>query len=188
MANEAEDILTERHSHIIAHEYGIAPSTTKCERTIRTETDWHTLWLARKDRTVRCMVGYHGDYVRAKQFEGDPCTCCWSADKQWEDETVPKYVFCTLSGFEPPVEWLNTVFEPGEPVKEGVYLLEQQNAPDCTYEYLSDTVEIIWTPDDVTSTIIVKTHPDNIVRMDASAGGCFRRFQQNHCRAEIKCC
>lgn len=188
MANEAEDILTERHSHIIAHEYGIAPRTTKCERTIRTGTDIHTLWLCRKDGTVRCLAKYHGDQVRAKQFEGDPCTASCPLIKLNEDEIVPKYVFCALSGFEDPVEFLNTVFEPGEPIKMGVYLLKQKNAPDCTYEYLSEAVEIIWTPDDVESTILVTTKPDNIVRMTASAGGCFKRFRQNACHAEISYC
>lgn len=98
------------------------------------------------------------------------------------------FVFCSLSGFEDPVEFLNTVFEPGEPIKMGVYMLEQKNAPDCTYEYLDDNVEIIWTPDDVTSTLVVTTKPDNIVRMNASAGGCFKRFEQNGTRAEINYC
>ncbi|MBA7611616.1 hypothetical protein ES703_18844 [subsurface metagenome] len=180
-----EHVKTQQEAHIIAHEYGFAPyDPLKCEPVIH-DTDLWSLFFANTSNRVKCFTQYHRDQITATRLEGDPCTACWSADKLWEDETVPMVVFCTLSGFQDPVEFLNTVFEPGEPVKMGVYMLEQKNAPDCTYEYLDDDVEIIWTPDDVTSTLVVTTKPDDIVRMNASAGGCFKQFKQNHRRAEI---
>lgn len=180
-----DDIKTQQQANIIARQYGFAPyEPLKCERTIP-EGTVRTLFFANTPNVVKTTVKYDRDEAGAQFIQGDPCTACWSEDKQWEDEMVPKYVFCTLSGFQPPIEFLNTVFEPGEPIKMGVYMLEQKNAPDCTYEYLDDTVEIIWTPDDVESTLLVTTKPDDIVRMNAAAGGCFRRFKENHCRAEI---
>lgn len=173
---------------LLAHEYNFAPyEPLKYERVLPVNS-LGSHFLANTSNVAKCHVQYDPDEVLSTLVVGDPCTACWAAGKQWEEETVPKYVFCSLSGFEDPVEFLNTVFEPGEPVKMGVYMLEQKNAPDCTYEYLSDTVEIIWTPDDVTSTLVVTTKPDNIIRMDASAGGCFKQFKQNGTRAEINCC
>ncbi|GAI26082.1 unnamed protein product, partial [marine sediment metagenome] len=116
-------------------------------------------FLANTSNIVKGHIQYNPDEVVAKLIEGDPCTACWSEGKVWESDMVPKFVFCALSGFQSPVEFLNTVFEPSEPIKMGVYVLEQKNAPDCTYEYLDDDIEIIWTPDDVLSTILVKTKP-----------------------------
>ena len=183
-----EDKLTQQQAFIVARDYNLVPyDPLKCERTIP-EGGIGSLFFANTSNVVKGYVQYNSDEITAKLVEGDPCTACWSAGKQWEDEMVPMFVFCSLSGFEDPVEFLNTVFEPGEPIKMGVYMLEQKNAPDCTYEYLDDTVEIIWTPDDVTSTLVVTTKPDNIVRMNASAGGCFKLFKQNGTRAEINCC
>lgn len=183
------DILTERQALIIARYYNLAPyEPLKCERVIPRQSDIRSVFLANTSNIVKCFAQYNRDQVGKSRVQGDPCTACWSEDKLWEDETVPKFVFCTLSGFEDPVEFLNWLFEPGKPVKVGCYMLEQKNSPDCTYEYLDDTKEIIWTPDDVTSTILVTTKPDNIVRMNAGAGGCFKRFKQNGTRAEIFCC
>ena len=185
---ENEDKVTERHAQIIAFDDNMSPvENLKCERVIGEHTIG-SIWFAKKNRSMRFFAQYNVEEVGAKRIEGDPCNVCWAAGKVWEDETVPKYVFCGLSGFEDPVSFLNTVFEPGEPIKVGVYMLEQENAPNCTYEYLDATKEIIWTPDDVLSALVVKTKPDNIVRMNASAGGCFRIFHEDHRLAEIKCC
>lgn len=170
---------------LVAHHYGFAPyEPLKYERVLPTNS-LGSHFLANTSNVVKCHVQYDPTEVLSAPIEGEPCTSCWSEDKLWEEETVPMFVFCTLSGFEDPVEFLNWVFEPGEPVKVGFYLLEQKNAPDCTYEYLDDDVEIIWTPDDVESTILVTTKPDNIIRMNAGAGGCFKRFKQNAAQAEI---
>lgn len=183
-----DDIKTQRQAHIIARDYNFVPyDPLKCERVI-TITPMRSLFFANTSNIVKCFNQYNRDEIEASRVEGGACTACWSEDKLWADETVPKYVFCALSGFQPPVEFLNAVFEPGEPIKVGTYLLEQKNAPDCTYEYLDDTKEIIWTPGDLESTILVTTKPDDVVRMNASASGCFKRFEQNHCRAEIICC
>lgn len=183
-----EDIITQRHALILARDYNLVPvEPLKCERVIGKYTV-DSLWFATSDGTMRCFTQYQAKQIEKKLVEGKPCTACWSEGKQWEDEMVPMFVFCTLSGFQDPVEFLNTVFEPGEPIKVGCYPLTQKNAPDCTYEYLDDEVEIIWTPDDVTSTLIVTTKPDDIVRMNAAAGGCFKRFEQDGCHAEINCC
>ncbi|MBA7477994.1 hypothetical protein ES707_13409 [subsurface metagenome] len=180
-----DDIQTQQHAVVIARDYGLFPFTPlKCERVIP-EGIIQSLFFANTSNIVKGYAQFNRDHIMAKGVEGDPCTACWSEDKLWEDEMVPMYVFCTLSGFQPPVEFLNTVFEPSEPIKMGVYMLKQKNAPDCTYEYLDDDVEIIWTPDDVTSTLVVTTKPDNIIRMDASAGGCFKQFKQDGTRAEI---
>lgn len=180
------DIETQKQAQIIAHEYNMAPfDSLKCERVIPRETDLCSLFLANTPNTVKVFEQYHSDSIKKYGITGDPCTCCWSEGKTWEDETVPKFVFCALSGFDPPVEFLNTVFEPGEPIKIGVYVLEQKNCPNCTYELLDSEKEIIWTPDDVLSALVVTTKPDNIIRMNASAGGCFKRFAENSMRAEI---
>lgn len=182
------DILTQQQAHIIAFDYNFAPlDKLKTERVIGSD-GINSVWLATRSRAARCFAIYQQDVIAAKRVEGDPCTACWSEGKLWSDEPVPKYVFCSLSFFSPPVEFLNTVFEPGEPIKIGVYMLTQENAPDCTYEYLDDTKEIIWTPDDVLSTLIVKTKPDNIVRMDSSCAGCFKLFKEDSHLAEIRCC
>lgn len=188
MANDAEDIITEQHAVVLARDYGFCPyDPLKCERCV-THAELCSVFFANTSNIAKCFIQYTTDELEAMSVEGDACAACWSADKQWEDETVPKYVFCSLSGFDVPVEFLNAVFEPGEPIKVGYYLLEQQNAPDCTYEYLNDDVEIIWTPDDIESTILVTTKPDDVVRMNASAGGCFKRFEQNGTHAEINYC
>lgn len=183
-----EDIQTQQQAHVIAHDYGFCPIVPlKCERTIP-EGVTRTLFFANTSNVIKATFGYNRDEVGKKLVEGDPCTACWSENKVWQDEMVPMFVFCSLSGFQSPVEFLNTVFEPGEPIKVGCYMLEQKNAPNCTYEYLDDTKEIVWTPDDVLSTILVKTKPDNIVRMDVSAGGCFKLFKENGLQAEINLC
>lgn len=183
-----EDKITERHAQILAHDYNLSPNVTKCERALRVGEDICSMFLADTSNSVRCLVGYGSDDLKYPHDIGDPCNSCWSVGKLWEDEDVPRFAHCTLSGFSSPVEFLNTVYEPGIEMKSGTYKLEQTNAPVCTYEYLDDDVEIIWTPDDVLSTILVTTKPDNIVRMDAGAGGCYKVFEQNGSRADISCC
>ncbi len=180
-----EDIKTQQQAHLIARGYNFIPvDPLKCERTIPAGTI-QSLFFANTSNVVKCFNQYDRDQIAASGVEGEACTACWSEGKLWADEQVPMYVFCALSGFSDPVEFLNAVFEPGEPIKVGFYLLEQKNAPDCTYEYLDDTVEIIWTPGDIESTILVTTKPDNIVRMTAGTGGCFKTFKQNGLVAEI---
>jgi len=69
MADKLQDKVTERHAQVLAHNYNLAPRTTKCERTIRSLSTVHTMWLARKDRTVRCLIKYYAD---AKSITGTP--------------------------------------------------------------------------------------------------------------------
>lgn len=181
-----EDRKTQQHAFILARTYNLAPfDNMKTERITTRPSDISSCWLATKNRRLRCFAQYHSDMLGKGLITGDPCTHCWGDGKFWEDEEVPLYVFCSLSGFTAPIEFLNTVFEPGEPIKIGHYLLEQRNAPNCFYEHLDDTFEIIWTPHDILSTLLITTKPDNIVRMDASAGGCFKIFEVNNTQAEI---
>lgn len=57
-----DDVLTQQHAHIIAHDYNISPITEqKTERVIGHPTDICSVWLATKDRTSRCFVQYHAD-------------------------------------------------------------------------------------------------------------------------------
>lgn len=170
---------------LLAHHYSFAPFDPLNYERIGPTDGIASHFFANIPNTVLVFVQYQADKIGKYGITGDPCTCCWSAGKLWEDETVPRYVFCALSGFQPPVEFLNTVFEPGEPIKMGVYVLEQKNCPDCTYELLDSEKEIIWTPDDTESTFVVTTKPDNIIRMNAAAGGCFKLFSENSRWAEI---
>lgn len=179
------DILTQKQAYIIARNYNVVPyDPLKCERTVP-PTAMRSLFFANTPNIVKGYVQYNHDQLDRALVEGDPCTACWSEGKLWYGEKTPMHVFCALSGFDPPVEFLNTVFEPGEPIKVGIYMLEQKNAPDCTYEYLDDTVQIIWTPDDLESTLVVTTKPDEIIRMDAAAAGCFKLFKDGPRQAEI---
>ena len=56
-----EDVKTEQHAQILAHDYNLAPNVTKCERAIQVETDVNTMFLANSTGTVRCLVKYNAD-------------------------------------------------------------------------------------------------------------------------------
>ncbi len=60
---DEEDMITERHAHVLAYDYNLAPRVTKCERTVGVGNDVCSMWLCRKDRTVRCLVLYHADQL-----------------------------------------------------------------------------------------------------------------------------
>jgi len=57
-----EDVRTQQHAHIIAHDYGIAPyEPLKTERVIGIGTDICSVFLANTDHTCKCFVQYHAD-------------------------------------------------------------------------------------------------------------------------------
>jgi len=63
----ADDVISNRHSHVLAFDYNLAPHATKSERAIQPETDRNTMWLANTSGTVRCLIRY---YALAKSITG----------------------------------------------------------------------------------------------------------------------
>lgn len=62
-----EDMITERHSHILAHDYNLAPNVTKCERTTRLGEDVCSLFLANTSNSVKVLILYHADELEPNE-------------------------------------------------------------------------------------------------------------------------
>lgn len=56
-----EDQITIQHAQFLSHEFKLGTLATKCERTIRTQDDVCTMWLANTEGTARLLIMYHAD-------------------------------------------------------------------------------------------------------------------------------
>jgi len=54
-----DDLITQQHGFILARQYNLSPyDNLKCERILPTP-EQNSLWLATKNRDVRCFVKYN---------------------------------------------------------------------------------------------------------------------------------
>lgn len=62
-----DDILTQRHAFIVARDYNLAPyDDMKTERVLG-DDGINSVWLATKDRSVRCFVKYQQDDLEPQE-------------------------------------------------------------------------------------------------------------------------